>query len=130
VPGLEADRMLREFQDARHALTEEFKANYRQMHEERLREREAMSFTSAVIETRPIDVGFHFSKRFGGSGMGEEDEYGLFRNQVRAEDIVSVRWVKDGKVLEMGTIEDAPHQMQLLEQERSRALMEASSMAP
>jgi len=118
VPGAESDRILREFQDARHAIKEEFQSTYRQRYEQVRREREAMSFTSALIETRPIGLGFHFSKRFWASGMGDEDEYGLFPRQVRADDIKHVLWVKDGIVVDETSLDAAADVLERLKLER------------
>lgn len=128
VPEQEVSRILREFRQEREALTAEFKSDYRRMHEERQREREAMSFTSAVIETRPIGLGFHFSEAFGRSGMGNEDEYGLFPGQVRAEDIASVRWVKDGSIVHASSYSEAADVIALLDQERSKVHSEELSL--
>ncbi len=55
--------------------------------------------TSAVIVTKPIRGGLHYSKAWGKSGMGENDEYGFRSAQVKFNDIASILLVKDMKVI-------------------------------
>lgn len=62
-------------------------------------ERKGLEFTSAVIRTRAIAPGLHYSREHGSSGMGEEDEYGLFPGQVTLADIEEVLLVRDGNVV-------------------------------
>jgi len=83
------------------------------------REVASLSYSSAVIETVPISLGFHYSKSFGKSAFGDEDEFGLFPNQVKASDIVRVHWVKDGVVLRTTSLDEAPEIMEQIDRERA-----------
>lgn len=51
--------------------------------------------SSAILVTKPIDGGLHYSKEFGKSGF-QTDEYGFHPGQVKASDIDKVIFVKDG----------------------------------
>lgn len=61
--------------------------------------RQHAEFTSAVIRTRPVAPGLHYSIEHGRTGMSGEDEFGLFPKQVRLSDIDEVLLVKDGRVV-------------------------------
>lgn len=56
-------------------------------------------YTSAVIETKPMVGGRHYSKRWGHAGMGDDDEYGFDPGAVTRSDIVTVHLVKNGEVV-------------------------------
>lgn len=98
---------LAEFTSTRQGLIEELRIVHERRCAEISQEREPMTYSSAVIETVPIGLGLHFSKRFGQAGMGPEDEYGLFPSQVRFEHIMLVHWVKDGVVRDATSMSDA-----------------------
>lgn len=68
---------------------------------------ESAPFSSAVLRTSPVTIALHYSHEHGRSGMGEEDEYGVFPGQVKAGDIVDVTLVKDGTLLDTVTLDDA-----------------------
>jgi len=132
LPEEEFSRRLQEFSRARAALRDELSENFRGKVSERRAEKEALTFSSAVIETYPIGLGFHFSKSFGGSGMGEEDEYGLFPGQVRTGDIKAVLWVKNGIVVDETSCDAAAEVLERLDRERAeyRSSLECASLAP
>jgi len=99
-PGLER---LKDKADGIEAQISELRLRYQAMaaawlDEERLA-RERHPFTSAIIETRPISHGFHYSLAFGSSGMGDDDEFGFHRDSVRLDDVVRVHCVAGGRVL-------------------------------
>jgi hypothetical protein len=102
---------------------------HRETTEEIARENKALTYSSAVIETVPITHGFHYSNSFGKSGMGEEDEYGLFPNQVTEDDIVRVHWVKDNVVLRTTDLEGAREIMEQIDRERAALYGTAPAMA-
>lgn len=81
-------------------LSDRFRTTVRATMRDMTAAREGMKITSAVLETRPIAGGLHYSKRHGQSGMGEDDEYGFPPDQVTLRDIRRIHWVKDGKVIE------------------------------
>jgi hypothetical protein len=84
--------------------------------------RNAMSFSSCVIETAPISVGFHYSLENGATGMNGDDEFGLFPGQVSVAMIERVHWVKDGKVTSETAFDDAASVLMELKRERSAEL--------
>lgn len=51
--------------------------------------------TSAILVTKPLSGGLHYSKNFGKSGF-QTDEYGFHSGQVKASDIDKVIFIKDG----------------------------------
>lgn len=73
-------------------------------------------YSSAVIKTVPIVMGFHYSPEHGRTGMIGEDEYGLFPGQVRIEDLAEVMWVKNGKIVDVINALDQDQVMQVLTQ--------------
>lgn len=76
-----------------------YRAAIREKMAELKTERAGQEVTSAVIETRPIKGGLHYSKAHGKSGMGDDDEYGFAPNQVTTDDITRVHWVKNKAVI-------------------------------
>jgi len=130
LPEEEFSRRLRDFSSARARLRDELDENFHGKVSERKAEKEALTFSSALIETKPIGLGFHFSKSFGGSGMGEEDEYGLFPGQVRIQDIKSVLWVKNGTVVDETSCDAASEVMERLDLERTEYHASLACLAP
>lgn len=61
--------------------------------------RQNYPFTSAIIETKPIKHGYHYSEKHGRSAMGEMDEYGFVSNSVSLDQIQRVHCFKDGKLI-------------------------------
>lgn len=74
-----------------------FLALYRGRLSELRQARKEAEFTSAVIRTLPIGPSLHYSVEHGRTGMGGEDEYGLFPGQVKLEDVAEVMLVRNGK---------------------------------
>lgn len=60
-------------------------------------------YTSAVLETKPITGGRHYSKQFGHSGMGEDSEYGFDPDQVKLSDVAQIHLVKNKQVIKTVT---------------------------
>lgn len=61
--------------------------------------RESYPFTSAIVQTRPLSHGYHYSKAHGLSGMGDEDEYGFHPDSVSADDIDRIHLVRDSRII-------------------------------
>lgn len=101
---------------------------HRETTEEIARENKALTYSSAVIETVPITHGFHYSNSFGKSGMGEEDEYGLFPNQVTEDDIVRVHWVKENVVLRTTDLDGTREVIEQIDRERASLYGTAPAM--
>lgn len=59
---------------------------------------EKLPYTSAILETKPLRGGFHYSKNHGLSGMGDEDEFGFPPNAVKWSDITKVYLIKNKKI--------------------------------
>ncbi len=57
-----------------------------------------LKVSSAVIVTKPIKGGIHYSKSFGKSGM-TQDEYGFESGQITLDDIDKILLVKKGQVI-------------------------------
>lgn len=105
----ELDR-LKDKADGLEAQISELRRRYQAMaaswlDEEKLA-REKYPFTSAIVETRPISHGFHYSLAFGSSGMGDDDEFGFHKDSVRLDDIVRVHCVAGGRVLRTAKADD------------------------
>lgn len=81
--------------------------SWREKHKElmnKIREKTAnFSISSAIIQTKPISGGLHYSKSHGKSGM-QGDEYGFPSGKVTLNDIDKVYMVKDKKVVGETTI--------------------------
>jgi len=120
---------LSDLEEAVEDVRNRYLALHRETTEEIARENKALTYSSAVIETVPITHGFHYSNTFGKSGMGEEDEYGLFPNQVTEDDIVRVHWVKDNVVIHTTDLEGARVIMENIDWERSELYGPAPTMA-
>lgn len=81
-------------------LTREWRVAYKALHAEMAEAREGLPFTSAILETVPLSHGFHYSKAFGGSGMGDEDEFGFYPESVALSDLTRIHVVRLGAVVE------------------------------
>ena len=87
--------------DAREsALRERIKLMVREAVRDERARRLDLDVTSAVVETRPLAHGFHYSLAFGRSGMGDEDEYGFLPGTVAVDDLVRVHLVRRGEVVD------------------------------
>lgn len=84
-----------------------FKQLYLKARADLLASRDGAEFTSAVLRTRPISPGLHYSLEHGRTGMGEEDEYGLFPRQVVLSDIEEVLLVRDCEVVRSCALDEA-----------------------
>jgi hypothetical protein len=87
---------LRNLREQAEKLTQDYQTrldNMAQSIETIAKERKA---TSAVIVTKPLSGGLHYSASFGRSGF-QTDEYGFHPGQVKASDIEHVIFIKDGK---------------------------------
>jgi hypothetical protein len=80
--------------------------------------RTAMTYSSCVIETAPISLGFHYSLETGTTGMNGNDEFGLFPGQVTIEMINNVHWIKNGVEMSSSSIEEAVEILSELRRER------------
>jgi hypothetical protein len=76
-----------------------FMASFRERHAVLKAAIPTLPFTSAVIETRPISQGFHYSREHGSTGMNGEDEFGFVPGFLKAEQIEQVHWVKDQTII-------------------------------
>lgn len=91
--GLSAvDARMGELRDAYAAVAREWMLREKEL-------RGHLPFTSAVIETRPIGHGYHYSGAHGESGFGDEDEFGFHPGSVAADDLVRIHLVKDRRVV-------------------------------
>ncbi len=69
------------------------------------KQREDGHYSSAIIETKPVDTGLHYSSDHGRSDM-QVDEYGFQSGQIKADDITRVHLIKDGKVTKTVDVSD------------------------
>jgi len=84
-----------------------FMARMRAVRSQMEERNKSLEFTSAVIRTCRVGLGYHYSTEHGRTGMNGEDEYGLFPGQVRVEDIEEVLWVKDLQVAARTSVDEA-----------------------
>jgi hypothetical protein len=101
--ALNAMRKVAEFKQE----TVELQARYRRLFDaerEMLNARMAESpYTSAILVTRPVSGGVHYSRSHGptsSSGMGEDDEYGFQPGDIRLHAISKICMVKNGDIIE------------------------------
>ncbi len=66
-----------------------------------------LPFSHAVIETRPVGPGLHYSLEHGKTAMNGEDEYALFPGQVTVDDIVAVHWARKFALVGSCSLEEA-----------------------
>lgn len=65
----------------------------------------------AVIETRPVGPGLHYSLEHGKTAMNGEDEFALFPGQVTVHDIVGVHWARKFELVGSCSLEEAAERL-------------------
>lgn len=115
LPDVEGVRQqLRDFGRARVMIDDAIKAKLLSLIAEEKVRRNEVAYTSAVVETAPLSGGWHYSKRFGQSGMGEEDEFGFEPGLVKLEDLTCVSLLRGGTVEWEGSPDDAGNELRSL----------------
>lgn len=90
------------------SLQEQWKKHVRQTITNLKFQRDSLPYTSAVIETRPLTGGLHYSKSHGKSGFLDNDEYGFRSGEVTIHDITAVHLVKDRTIVKTVTVDELP----------------------
>ena len=99
---------------------------YLKLYAEECEARERMTYTSCVIETTPVKLGFRYSCEDGGrTGMNGDNEYGLFPGQVTVDQIVALHWVKDGEIVHKTSFDEVSDILAQLRDERTPAVAPA-----
>ena len=70
-----------------------------------------LPYTHAVIETRPVGPGLHYSLEHGKTAMNGEDEFGLFPGQVTVDDIVAVHWAREFGLVGSCSLDEAAERL-------------------
>ncbi len=71
-----------------------------------------MTYTSAVIETKPVSNGLHYSREHGSTGMNGEDEFGFVPGFLKISDIATVHWVKDREMVASCSVDEVMDTLQ------------------
>jgi len=108
-------RKMRETEQDMQSLRERWRAKHKEKWTALDARNQESAFTSAVLQTRPISGGAHYSKQHGGSGMGPNDEYGFHPGDVTFDDIAKVYLVKNGKVVAELSPEQAEQKIDWIE---------------
>lgn len=109
---------------------ETFMELYREERRRLAEELKDAEFTSAVIRTRAVAPGLHYSREHGSSGMGEEDEYALFPRQVKLPDVEEVLLVRNGRIVRSCAVPEACEALGLPQAEEAGDACEASEPRP
>lgn len=67
--------------------------------------------THAVLETKPVGPGLHYSREHGSTAMNGEDEFALFPGQVTVGDIVAVHWARQFELAGTSSMEEAAERL-------------------
>ena len=95
-------------------LREKYRTKHRKT-EDQLRAKWGKSpYSSAVIVTKPVGGGLHYSHEHGKSGMGQEDEYGFLPGRVTWEDIDKVILMKAGQPVKTVSYDEAEAELPVL----------------
>lgn len=90
---------LRKIEDQRNKLQNRFIDMLNRRTDAMTKAIEKKPVSSAVIETKPISGGLHYSGQHGKSAMPDADEYGFRPWTVTLSDIERVHFIKDGRVV-------------------------------
>lgn len=104
---------IRALEDKRSKLRAKFQEIKRKATDVHMSKINAGIYSSAVIETKPITGGLHYSNAHGVSHFGSEkdgdlDEFTFPPGRVTVQDIARIHWVKDREIVSTSTVEAAP----------------------
>ncbi|WP_315921082.1 hypothetical protein [Mesorhizobium sp. SP-1A] len=106
----------------REEMAASVRPRYLDLYAEEREARERMTYTSCVMETTPMKIGFRYSCEDGGrTGMNGDNEYGLFPGQVKTDQIVALHWVKDREIVHQTTFDEVSDILDQLRDERTPA---------
>jgi len=72
---------------------------------------EPLPYTHAVLETKPVGPGLHYSREHGATAMNGEDEFALFPGQVTSSDIAAVHWARKFELVDTTSLEQAAERL-------------------
>lgn len=85
-------------------LDQEYRAIFRSKYDDHRSYIDTLPFSSAVLETRPLAGGWHYSKSHNGGDTGfDNDEYGFPRGAITLKDITRIHLIKNRKVIDIIT---------------------------
>jgi hypothetical protein len=109
----DARETMRDLEDAERDLNRKYRDLIGKKYQSIKPKIDAQMYSSAIIETKPLTGGLHYSDDHGESYFGSDedgklDEFTFPPGKVTVADIVRIHWVKDRQIIATSTVKAAP----------------------